>query len=793
MLKNHLKIAWRSLKSDRLFSGINILGLSVGLAIAILLFSFIAFERSFDAAHADKNIYRVLVNTGEMYENEVFCTAPAAVAPALKEESPDIKYAARMLKHDFGEPAYVSINNESFVEKGLYWCDSELFSIFNIEFLSGGNKKILERPNTVTLSESSAKKYFGKTDPIGQTIKIDDSKELEVVGVYKDFPENNTLDCNVIASFSSTNFSKNPSWGNSSFETYIQLNQNSSPSSLEKQMQQLLDRNVDKDGQWFTFSLQPMEKVHLYSAGYSNTYTSRIGNIREIKNLSFLALIILLIACINYTNLMTARSQKRAKDVGINKTLGASYKNLVARFFAETALITFIGLVAGIIIAIAAIPTYNSLMNGSLKLSFLLRADFLLGLVGVWLFTTLLSGFYPSLYLSKFSPKDILKPSSGGKADSLVRKGLVVVQFAASVILIVGVLVIFKQIQFMQEKNLGFNPENVIAISTGSIGSSDKLNALTKEFEALSSVSMVGMAQGFPGMNVSGRSLRKDHNDIKGTNIQTNVADANILDVLQLELLAGKTLPLVKQRGDTLVEIILNKKAVDYLGFTPEEAIGKKLEMQLGNNAYVTGVVNDFNYTSLHKPIGAYAFHNSRRESKSFMLVRFGGAPVSKTMNQLKQVFSRVLPSAVFDYSFLDKNIEKLYERERKTANIGLVFCLLAIFVACLGLFGLAAFMAEQRRKEIGVRKVLGASIFSIAQMLSLDFLKLVAIALLIAFPIAYFLMENWLQEFAYKISIGWAVFAISGICALTIALLTVSFQAVKAAIVNPIKSLRTE
>ena len=792
MLKNHLKIAWRSLKTDRLFSTINILGLSVGLAIAILLFSFITFERSFDAEHADKNIHRLLVNTGEMDNNEIWCAAPAAVAPALKEESPDVKYAARMLKHNFGETAYVNINNESFIEKNLYWCDTELFSIFNVEFLTGGDLNTLARPNTVTISESSAKKYFGIADPIGQIIKVDNRQDLEVVGVFKDFPKNSTIDCNLIASFSSTNFSKNPSWGNSSFDTYIQLKQSSSTVSTEKLMQQLLDKNVKKEDQWYTFSLQPIEEVHLYSAGFTNTYVSRIGSIQEIKNLSFLALIILLIACINYTNLMTARSQKRAKDVGINKTLGASYKSLVTRFFTETALITFIGLVVGIVIAMIAIPTYNNLMDGSLQLSFLLRPDFLLGLLGVWFFTTLLSGFYPSFYLSKFSPKDILKPSSGGKGDSLIRKGLVVLQFAASVILIVGVLVIFKQIQFMRDKDLGFNPENVLAISTGSVGG-EKLNALTQEFKALNSVSNVGMAQGFPGLGVSGRSLYKDDNDTKGANLETNVSDANIIDVLQLELLAGKTLPAVKQKGDTLVEVILNKKAIDYLGFTPEEAIGKKLDAQLGNNAYVAGVVNDFNYSSLHKPIEAYAFHNRRSEPISYILVRFGGSSVTKTMDELKEVFGKVLPSTVFDYTFLDKNIEKLYERERKTANIGLVFCLLAIFVACLGLFGLAAFMAEQRKKEIGVRKVLGASVFSITQMLSLDFLKLVFVALLIAFPIAYFLMDNWLQEFAYKINIGWTVFAISGFSALIIALLTVSFQAVKAAIVNPIKSLRME
>ncbi|SFW53908.1 ABC transporter permease [Cellulophaga fucicola] len=795
MFKNHIKIAWRSLKMDKMFSVLNILGLSIGLTIAILLFSFITFEKSYDTQYKNnKDIYRVLVNTtGDAFDKEIMATAPAAVAPALKSELPTVKHAARMLQHSFGETAFIKANNSNFLEKRLFWCDQELFSIFETEFVKGNAASALSRPNTVVLSVSAAKKYFGEQDPMGKTIKVDDKTELEVTGVYVDYAKNSTIDANLIASFNTTYFYKEPSWGNSSFETYVQLKENTSKSSLKNQIQQIIDKNIDKEGQWYTLSLQPLDQVHLYSKDYTNSYTSRPGNISEIKNLSFLALLILLIACVNYMNLMTARSQKRAKDVGINKTLGASSKNLIARFYAETGLLTLIALCIGVLLSVAIIPVFNTLTDGNLEFSFLLKPDFILGMFLVWLITTLVAGSYPAFYLSGFSPSSILKPANRMVGNSVIRKALVVLQFTASVVLIVGVLVVYQQLEFMKNKDLGYTPQNVVAVSTAAIKTYNNKHALAEEVKRVSSVLEVGLAQGFPGMEVSGRTIHKNDQDENGKGIQTNVSDASVLDVLQLKLLAGKKLPNLKQEGDTLVDVVLNKKAIDYLGYTPEEAIGKKVDMQLGDGATIIGVVDDFNFESLHKPVGAYAFHNNNYEPKSYLLVRFNSVSVTNTMQQLEAAYAKVSPDSSFDYTFLDKNMEQLYAQDRKIAKVGLLFCLLAIFVACLGLFGLAAFTAEQRKKEIGVRKVLGASVLGITQMLSADFLKLVIVSLLVAFPVAYILMQKWLQEFAYRIDIGWLVFFIAGMCAVIIALITVSFQAIKAATANPIKSLRTE
>lgn len=793
MFRNHLKVAWRNLKSNKLFSIINIVGLSMGLTIVILLFLFISHERSFDSSFPKKDrIHRVLLKTNGDFGFEIWASAPPVTALAMKEEVTNVESAARLLKHNFGRPASMRINNQNFTEPLFYWVDKELLTIFDIELVKGDATRALDRPGTVIISETAAKTYFNNENPLGQTILVDNKLDLEVTGVYKDFPENSTLDAEIMASSNGSWFHERKSWSNASFETYCLFKKNVSLDATQKQMDQMLDANLPKNEQWYSFGLQPLDKVHLHSASYGNSYSSRIGDINEVRNLTYLAILILLIACVNYMNLTTARSQKRSKEVGISKTLGASSESLVGRFYVETGLITAISIVLGIVLAIFLLPSFNGLTNQNLTIGLLFNSSFGLVVLGMWVVTTFFSGLYPSLYLSRFMPKEILSPSlTRGKGNVLIRKGLVVMQFAASTALIVGVMVIYQQTKYIQNKNLGFAADNVMAISVGGLREGENKRALVQEFENLSEVTAVSMVQGYPGMDVSGRTLRKKETDEQGLNIQTNVTDAGIVDALKLQFLAGNSLPKSKNEKDTLVEVVLNKKAIDYLGFTPEEAIGKEVYIGIPNT--IVGVVDDFNYESLHQPIGAYAFHNSPSEEKSFMLVRFKSKDLVNTVATLKNTFTRVVPNLDFNYSFLDQTIARMYAREKRAGNISIVFCLLAIFVAALGLFGLAAYTAEQRRKEIGIRKVLGASVGNISQMLSKDFAQLVLIGLLIGFPVAYFSMENWLEGFAYRIDIQWWVFLLAGAIALGIALLTVSFQSIRAALTNPVKSLRTE
>ena len=795
MIKNYIKLAWRKIKIDRMFSILNILGLSIGLAITTLLYFFIIQQRSFDDMFSHKDhIYRALLHTSENHGGEVWCNVPAALGPEMKKELPEVEYQTRMLQHGFGTTAFIEANSKNFTEKRFFWCDANFFKIFDVPFLRGNKETALSRPNTVVLSESVANAYFGKEDPLGKTIMLDNNQELEVTGVFKDFPANSTVDCNIIGSFSSTdNFYTNPSWSNASFETFFLMNSKADIGGIETKIKNLLDKNVEKTHQWFTLSLQPLSRVHLYSSSYTDSYSSRNGSIQEVRNLSLLAVIILIIACINYMNLTTARSQKRAKDVGINKTLGASTKNLILRFYTETGLVTLFAIFFGILLAVAGIPLFNRVTDQHLDYHQIYSVPFLGSLFLIWLFTTAIAGSYPALHLSKFSPKRIMNPSyRRANFDGFIRKTLVILQFSASVILIVGVVVVHQQLKFIQNKNLGYNPENVIAISTAGIRKSESIEALNNRLSSLASVSAVSLAQGFPGMGVSGRSIYK-LNDEAGLPVQTNHTDASIVKALNLKLLAGHSLPQTKSDKDSIVDVVLNKKAIDYLGYTPQEAIGKKVDMQLGNNAFIVGVVDDFNYASLHEPVGAYAFNNAQMEPERFMLVRINSDNLSSTLSQFREIFKKTIPNSAFEYTFLDKNLEKLYASEQRTACIGYIFSILAIFVACLGLFGLAAFTAEQRSKEIGVRKIVGASVFGIAQLLTIDFLKLVLIALIVGFPLALYLMESWLQGFAYRINISWTIFVVAGGVAFFVAILTVGFQAIKAALSNPIKSLRTE
>ncbi|MEO0572170.1 MAG: ABC transporter permease [Bacteroidota bacterium] len=796
MLKNYLKIAWRNLKTNRLFATINIVGLAIGLTITMLLFLFISSELSFNTMYPKKDrIYRVLTKTNAEFNNETWATAAPIMASALQENVTNVESAARMYKHNFGKEASIRANDQNYTEDLFFWVDKELLDIFDIEMVKGNVKEALNAPNTVILSESAAKKYFDAIDPIGATLKVDGRIQLEVTGVYKDFPNNTTLDANIMASSNGSWFYDRESWGNVSFETYCLLKKNAALKPTIAQLGKMLDANVDKEDQWYSLSLQALGNVHLYSSSYQNSYASYIGNISEVRNLGYLAILILVIACINYMNLTTARSQKRSKEVGISKTLGALSNSLAARFYTETALITSIAIFLAVLLTIILLPIFNTITNQNLTLSLLASSNFIWAILSIWLLTTLISGLYPSLYLSKFLPREVLSPSlKQEKGNVLFRKGLVIFQFAASAALIVGVLVIYQQTKYIQNKDLGFSPENVLAISTRGIRGTENTNALVQELQANASVKSISFAQGYPGVEVSGYVLQKDwSNQEQGMGIQANTADANIVDVLQLDLLAGERLPKFKSKTDTIVDVVLNEKAIDYLGYSPTEAIGKEVAIFYGTRSKIKGVVKDFNFASLHQPIGAYAFHNHTNEGKSYVLVSIGTQDLMNTLSQLKSSFLKVAPNLDFNYSFLDQNLEQLYQREQRTARVSVMFSLLAIIIACLGLFGLAAFTAEQRKKEIGIRKVLGASVMAITQLLSKDFLKLVVVALFIAFPLAFWAMSRWLESFAYKINVGWEAFIVSGTVAIFIALFTISFQAIAAAITNPIKSLRTE
>lgn len=796
MLKSYLTLSYRSLSKNPMFTTLNIFGLALGLAVSLLLFLHVRHELSYDRYHSKaERIYRVILNAfWDPAAPEVLANVPNVVGPAMKDGIPAVEQTARVLKHEFGQSAFITAGGNKLVEEKLYWADPSLFNIFDIQSVTGDLAAALSQPNTVALSRSTAIRYFGTANPVGQILRIDRLDPLEVRAVFEDFPGNASFDANILGSFQTIQWAnKNLVWSNASFETWVLLGPGADRQHVEKQMAALLDKNVAREEQRFSMWLQPLKDVHLYSSNMKYNYAARLGDPKQVGILSALALAILLIACFNYMNLSTARSQLRFREVGVNKTMGATRSQLAFRFYVETGVLTAASLMLAFGLLRFGIPFFNRLADKNLDVSTIYQPQILLAMLGIGVLVVLLAGSYPAIFLSSFSPKNLLHTTF--RKDSKAgwfRRSLVTAQFTASVVLIIGTLVLYRQMQFIQQKNLGFEPAQVVAINTIAAERKEQLDALIQGCRNLSSVQHVCRAQTYPGNRASSRTLYRPENTENGLELSTNRATPGIEKLLGIKLLAGSTLP-EKSADDTIVNVILSKKAADFLGFTPEEAIGKKVECSLGDNAYVRGVVEDFHSESLHKPLGAYAFHDAPTETRRFLLVKMASANLPETMGQIERVFTSALPQSAFDYAFVDERIDALYRSEQRTASIILVFSLMSVFICCLGLFGLAAFAAEQRTKEIGIRKVLGASVASITGLLAGDFLQLVVLAILLASPVAYYVLQQWLADFAYHIDLQWWMFLAAGAMAVVVAFLTVSFQSVKAALENPVEALRSE
>jgi putative ABC transport system permease protein len=795
MFKNNIKLALRNLLKNPLFTYLNVLGLALGLAVSLLLFLHVRQELSFDRYHAKADrIQRVVLNTSwNPAQPELLANAPNAVAPAMKAEIPAVEQSARLLRHEFGQSAFVVAGDNKVVETLLFWADPALVDIFDIPVVDGDLRTALSQPSSLALSRSTAVRYFGTSQVLGQIVKIDRMPPLEVKAIFEDFPPNSSLNANVLGAFQSIKWaSERLTWSNASFETWVLLRPDAERSKVQAQLETLLDKNVPKENQRYSMWLQPLRDVHLYSSTMRSNYTERIGDPKQVGILTGLAIAVLLIACFNYMNLSTARSQTRFREVGINKTMGAPRWHLVFRFYAETLVLTGISLLLAFGLLAIGIPFFNDLANKQLKLIDLLHIDVLMALSGIVLGVVLVAGSYPAIFLSGFQPKNLLNTTFRRDSGAgVLRRSLVTAQFAASIVLIVGTFVLYRQMQFIQQKKLGFESEQVIAITTIAAESKAQLDGLMQNLSNLTGVTALCRAQTYPGRIASGRSVSKSDED-EGATLFTNRVTPGIEKVLGLRLLAGTGLP-QKAEGDTTVNVILTKKAVDYLGISPEEAIGKRVNCDLGPNSYVRGVVEDLHSESLHKSVSAYAFHDFETETRRYLLVKMNTQNVPEIMRQIESEFQKALPQSAFEYTFLDEHLAKLYREEERTASVMLVFSLLSILVSCLGLFGLVTFASEQRTKEIGIRKVLGASIMSITGLLAKDFLKLVLIAIVIASPVAYYFMDRWLSDFAYRIDMEWWMFVGAGVLAMLIAFLTVGAQSIKAALANPVKSLRSE
>ena len=794
MLTNFLKISIRHFRKNLSFSLVNLFGLAFGLAAALAVLFFIQDEVTYEHFHskADRIVRVNTVDIEEVDELKMGAT-PNKTAFYIKENFPEVADAVRIFPHGFGESASVNYEDKNFVENRLYWADSTIFNIFDFQFLRGDINTALDETRRVILSETTAKRYFGNADPIGKMLKIDNVIDVSVTGVFKDLPANTHLPFHMIGSFSGHWFSRpqNQSWSNASFFSYLLLKEGSDKAAVETKLQTAIKKVIPADNLWYTFELQPLKDIHLYSKGIEDEFGAR--DISQIYILSGLAVLLLLIACINYMNLATAKSQKRAKEVGVNKTLGASSGQMATQFFIETGLLAFGGVILSVLILYLFLPYFNQLADKNLSFALLGQPKFYLGLVGMWLLITLLAGSYPALYLSSFSPMNALRTDQGNgfNANSL-RKGLVVFQFSIATILIISTLFFYLQLDFIKNKKLGFEPEQVLAVRVQGIRSNATKRALEKELQQLPAVLKTSLTQTFPSRTGSGRTLSKiNAPNEKGKDITTCRADPDILNVLGIQLIAGRPLKQV-EKEDTIFQVILNESAIEFLGLSPEESIGKRVSANLGISEIV-GVCEDFHAGSMHQQIGNYAFHNKPTEWLSYLLVKINTNELSGTLEQLQEIYKEVAPTAAFEFTFLDESMNRLYAKEEQLAKVVFLFAGLTIFIACLGLFALAAYATERRTKEIGIRKVLGASVGNIVGLLSKEFLQLVGISFLIAIPIAWLAMQRWLSDFAYRIEMEWWIFGVAGLLAILIAFLTVSFQSLKAALSNPVTAIKIE
>jgi len=796
MLKNYFKIAFRNLLRHKGFSFINIAGLAIGLACCILVALFIIDELSYDRYSEDSNrVYRVVKDfVNDDGSKLPDATTPPAIGAAIQTDIPEIEHVARLMP-GWGNKFFVRNGEKKFIEENIYKADSSIFDVFTFKFLKGDPKTALQPPNAIVLTESAANKYFGKENPIGKTLEVDDWDPQIVTAIIKDVPENSHFKFDLLAPLRFRGRDGNPInintiWGWYNYYTYMKLKPNANIQQVDKKIREVFKKNQPENNNYF-YS-QALTSIHLNS----NLKWELRANSDRIYVYIFgvVALFILIIGCINYINLTTARSSLRAKEIGIRKVSGAVKTSLVGQFLAESVLVAMLSGILSLCIAELLLPGINLVTQKHLVL---LGHPNILLLATVLIFSMVIglaAGLYPAFYLSSFQPVKVLKGTALGiNARFSLRKVLVVIQFTISIALIIGTLVVAQQIKFIQNAKLGLNKDHIIMINDIGYLNRSERQSIKNNILQVAGVKSAAATDGIVGGQNWTNSLRR-----KGSTNSQLVNFLNIdndyLKTLDIELKEGRSFS-KEFPSDTADAIILNETAVKQLG-VPEPVLGQQIVWDESDDtviyAKVVGVVKDFHFTSLKNEIKPFAFVTDNNR-QWYLTVKLNGADMQKTIQQIQSVWEKQVKSRPFQYFFLDETYGKLYKAEQNFKTIFFYITAVAIFIACLGLFGLSAFTIAQRTKEIGIRKVLGASVSGIVRMLSGDFIKLVFIAAIIALPIAWWVMHQWLLDFVYRVNIGWWVFVTAIALSLLIALATISFQAIKAAISNPVKSLRTE
>lgn len=787
------------------FTAINIGGLALGLAATLLITFYVIDELSYDRYNENANrIFRVDEDL-KLGDNKVqYAVAMPPLAQTLIKDFPDVENVARIKKATI----IVKKGNENLTENNAIFADPSLFDVFTLPLINGDKTTALNEPNTVVVSQSAAIKYFNRLNVVGQSLTLPGQSALKITGVIRDIPEQSHFKADFIMAMAGWADSRADEWLRSDYNTYVLMRKGADHKNLEAKFPELIRHysgsqilkavgmnydQFEKSGSYFRMSLMPLTDIHLHSSKTGEL--SANGTVQYIYIFSAIAIFILIIACVNFMNLSTARSSNRAREVGVRKVLGSTRKFLIGQFLTESVLVTFIAAIIAFCAAITVLPVFNDIAAKNMTIN----GPMLLWILPMLLISVLvigcLAGIYPAFFLSAFNPVDVLKGKlANGFKGGKLRSALVVFQFAISIFLIVGTLVIYQQLKYIQNRDVGYNRDQVLVIHDAfALGNQTK--TFKQEVKQLSGINDVTISGFLPttenrGTSIFSKDVTKDPK--KSIFPQTWRVDEDYIQTLGMKLVAGRNFS--SRMGTDSSALIINETAAKFLGFN--NAVGKTLYRNEGDDIAqkpytIIGVVKDFNFESMRENISPVVM--TLDYDNGNLGIRLKSANLPALMDQIKSKWKAIAPSKQFVYSFMNADFEATYRAEQRMGQISIIFTSLAIIIACLGLFGLSAYAAEQRTKEIGIRKVLGASITTILKMLSLDFIKLVFIALLISTPFAWYFMHKWLQGFAYRADISWWIFGLSGMAAILIAFATISFQSFKAATANLVKSLRSE
>lgn len=804
MLLNYLKVAMRSLLRKKGFTIINISGLAVGATASLLIFLFVQRELSYDQYFPEgESIYRVVED--RIYPDRIahFAAIPDGFSTILPDEIPEVEMSTRLI----GFPNFTNVvryGDNVYNENYFFAADSNFFELFPFQLLRGSPAEVLRDHHTIVLTASTATRYFGTDDPMGKVLKVN-GEDATVVGVMQDVPENSHLKFDALGPAADVEFIQNPSFYIAGTYTYVKLAASADPATVEAKFPALVEKYAAgqiereigvpykkyvEDGNGYNYFLQPLADIHLHSQRTNEIKPG--GNITAVRVLSYVAALIIIIAGINFVNLATARSAERAREVGVRKVLGSRRQQLIFQFLSESMLISCAAMIIAMLAVWGSLSMFNDVMGTSLQFDIVRNPVLIVVATGGALLLGVAAGLYPALYIAALKPVNVLKgkfrSSAGGK---FLRNGLVVFQFCVSIVLISATLVVYDQLKFMQNKPLGFEKDGLLVINHNDNG--QRAEALHQQIATLPGVERVGASSAVPGGYFFGLPFKRQGSEEIFTPKGMS-ADDDFVDVMNLKMVAGRAF---SRDFDDSLSIMINQRAAKALGLT--DPVGTILY----NNANpetpvpytIVGVMEDFNFESLHAEVAPLIFMSPEGQFNftNHILVRINSASATSTLTAIGNTWNTMLPGEPFAYSFMDSRLDRLYTSEAQSGRLLMIFTMIAIAIACVGLFGLAAYTASQRTKEIGVRKVLGASVASIVGLLSVDFFKLVMLASLVAVPLAWMLLGTWLESFAYRVPLHFTTFAVACSAVVVFTAITVSYQAISASLINPAKSLKEE